>query len=206
MITHYTDITLDLDTQVPRAEVWAKQDDTGTRAVRATFQDNGATVSLSSVSSAELRVLRPDGAMAVAAATISSNKVTATFPETALEVGGRGYGDIRLLDGSGNCISAARFILNIEPAAVSNQQVAQSSDFTALLNEYLGGMKLRKLTKSDYDALATKDSNTLYTVTDGSKVTQYLGETELKSGSVTAGIASIAAVGTSESAQGEITQ
>lgn len=205
MITHYTDITLDLDTQVPRAEVWAKQDDTGTRAVRATFQDNGATVSLSSVSSAELRVLRPDGAMVVAAATISSNKVTATFPETALEVGGRGYGDIRLLDGSGNCISAARFLLHISPAAVSNDQVSQS-DFSALLAEYLGGMKLRKLTKSDYDALAQKDSNTLYTVTDGSKVTLYLGETELKSGSVTAGIASIAAVGTSESAQGEITQ
>lgn len=202
MITHYDDITLDLSTDGVRAEVWAKQDDIGTRAVRASFTDAGANVSLSSVSSAELRVLRPDGAMVVSDATISSNTVTATFPENALAVGGRGYGDIRLLDSSGNCISAARFILNIEPAAVSNQQVAQSSDFTALLNEYLGGMKLCKLTKSAYDALATKDSNTLYTVTDGSKVTQYLGETELKSGSVTAGIASIAAVGTSESAQG----
>ena len=69
-----------------------------------------------------------------------------------------------------------------------------------------GGMKLRKLTQTEYDALSVKDPDTLYTVTDGSKVTQYLGETELKSGSVTAGIASIAAVGTSESAQGEITQ
>jgi hypothetical protein len=206
MITHYDDITLDLSTDGVRAEVWAKQDDNGTRAVRATFTDAGAGVSLSSVSSAELRVLRPDGAMVVAAATISSNKVTATFPENALAVGGRGYGDIRLLDSSGNCISAARFILNIEPAAVSNQQVAQSSDFTALLNEYLGGMKFKLISRSDYDALTVKDPDTLYTVTDGSKVTQYLGETELKSGSVTAGIASIAAVGTSASSQGEITQ
>ena len=205
MITHYDDITLDLSTDGVRAEVWAKQDDNGTRAVRATFTDAGAGVSLSSVSSAELRVLRPDGAMVVSDAAISSNKVTATFPETALEVGGEGYGDIRLLDGSGNCISAARFLLHISPAAVSNDQVSQS-DFSALLASYLGGMKLRKLTQTEYDALSVKDPDTLYTVTDGSKVTQYLGETELKSGSVTAGIASIAAVGTSESVQGEITQ
>lgn len=75
-----------------------------------------------------------------------------------------------------------------------------------IIDSAFGGMKLCKLTQTQYDALTVKDPDTLYTVTDGSKVTQYLGEIELKSGSVTAGIASIAAVGTSESAQGEITQ
>ena len=206
MITHYTDITLDLDTQVPRAEVWAKQDDTGTRAVRATFQDNGATVSLSSVDSAELRVLRPDGAMVTAAAEISGNTVTATLPENGLAVSGRGYGDICLLDSEQNCISAARFVLHVEPAAVSNEAVSQSSDFTALLNSYMGGMKLRKLTKSAYDALATKDSSTLYTVTDGSKVTQYLGEIELKSGSGSAGALTSIYNGTTSTAAGTLTE
>lgn len=165
MITHYSDIVLDLDTKNPRVEVWTKQDDTGTRGVIATFANNGAAVTLASVSSAELRVLRPDGAMVISDAAISSNTVTATFPENALAVGGRGYGDIRLLDSSGNCISAARFILNIEPAAVSNQQVAQSSDFTALLNEYLGGLRIHPpVTASQYAAIDPKDPGTLYIV------------------------------------------
>lgn len=171
MITHYTDIVLDLDTEVPRTEVWAKQDDVGSRTVRATFTDGGSAVTLSSVSSAELRVLRPDGAMVVSAATISNNTVIAAFPENALAVGGRGYGDIRLLDSSDNCISAARFVLNIEPAAVSNEQVSQTSDFTALLDEYLGGVKLRKLTESAYASLTTKDDNTLYIVVPDPEVT-----------------------------------
>lgn len=206
MITHYSDIVLDLDTKNPRAEVWAKQDDTGTRTVRATFTDNGAAVTLASVSSAELRVLRPDGAMVVSDAAISSNTVTATFPENALAVGGRGYGDIRLLDSSGNCISAARFILNIEPAAVSNQQVAQSSDFTALLNEYLGGMSFSMLTKSDYDALEEKLETRLYFVTDSDKITMYLGSTELKSGDVTAGLSVLTLAGTSYAPAGATTE
>lgn len=170
MITHYTDITLDLDTQVPRAEIWAKQDDTGTRAVRATFQDGGASVSLASVASAELRVLRPDGAMVAAAAEISGNTVTAVFPETALEVGGKGYGDIRLLDGTGGCISAARFILHISPAAVSNDQAAASSDLAALLNSYMGGLHFKALTESEYAALDPKDPDTLYIVTADEEV------------------------------------
>lgn len=164
MITHYDDITLDLSTDGVRAEVWAKQDDNGTRAVRAAFTDAGADVSLSSVSSAELRVLRPDGTMVTSAATISSNKVTAVFPETALEVGGKGYGDIRLLDGSGNCISAARFLLHISPAAVSNDQAAASSDLAALLAEYVGTRISAPLTPAEYEAIATKDPNTLYIV------------------------------------------
>lgn len=206
MITHYSDIVLDLDTKNPRAEVWTKQDDTGTRGVIATFANNGAAVTLASVSSAELRVLRPDGAMVVAAATISSNKVTATFPEAALAVGGRGYGDIRLLDSSGNCISAARFILNIEPAAVSNQQVAQSSDFTALLNEYMGGMKFKLISRSDYDALTSKAAATLYTVVDADKVTQYLGSIELKSGEITAGLSALTLAGTSYAPAGATTE
>lgn len=170
MITHYTDITLDLSTDGERAEVWAKQDDTGSRAVTATFVDNGTPVSLSSVDSAELRVLRPDGAMVTATAEISGNTVTAVFPETALEVGGEGYGDIRLLDGAGGCISAARFILHISPAAVSNDQAAASSDLTALLNSYMGGLHFKALTESEYAALDPKNPDTLYIVTADEEV------------------------------------
>lgn len=170
MITHYTDITLDLSTDGERAEVWAKQDDTGSRAVTATFVDNGTPVSLSSVDSAELRVLRPDGAMVTAAAEISGNTVTAILPENGLAVSGRGYGDIRLLDSEHNCISAARFVLHVEPAAVSNEAVSQNSDFTALLNSYMGGLHFKALTESEYAALDPKDPDTLYIVTADEEV------------------------------------
>lgn len=206
MIVHNTDIVLDLSTDGERAEVWAKQDDGGTRSIRATFQSGGTSVLLSSVDHAELRVLRPDGGMITSEATIDGNAVIATLTENALSVGGRGYGDIRLLDGESNCISAARFVLHIEPAAVSNNEVAQSSDFVALLNEYMGGMKLRKLSKSEYEALAAKDPDTLYTVTDGDSVTQYLGEIKLKSGSGSAGALTSIYNGTTSTTAGTLTE
>ncbi|MBR1749960.1 MAG: BppU family phage baseplate upper protein [Ruminococcus sp.] len=186
MITHNTAITLDINTEGLRAEVWAKQDDVQTRTVTASFVNNGAALTLASVSSAELRVLRPDGKMVTSAATISGDTVIAEFPENALSVGGDGYGDIRLLDGNGACISAARFILHVEHAAVSNEAVSQTSEFAALLQgiyDRLGGMSLAKMTREEYDAAQIHFTSTLYAVTDeNGKVTLYLGDTELKSG------------------------
>jgi hypothetical protein len=85
--------------------------------------------------------------------------------------------------------------------AVQNAVAALNSNMD-IIDSAFGGMKLRKLTQTEYDALTVKDPDTLYTVTDGSKVTLYLGETELKSGSVTAGISALVTVGTSESSQG----
>lgn len=165
MITHYSDIVLDLDTEVPRAEVWAKQDDVGSRTIRATFQDGGSAVSLSGIDHAELRVLRSDGAMVVSEATVDGDTVTALLSENALAVSGRGYGDIRLLDSSDNCISAARFMLHIEAAAVSNEQVAQTSDFRALLDYYMGGLRIHPpVTAAEYAAIDPKDPDTLYIV------------------------------------------
>ena len=71
------------------------------------------------------------------------------------------------------------------------------------VDQRLGNMNLALLTAAQYEALATKSPTTLYTVVDGSKVTQYLGETELKSGSVTAGVSTLLTAGTSASSQGE---
>ena len=47
----------------------------------------------------------------------------------------------------------------------------------------LGSVKFRIISKEDFDALTEKDSSTVYYVTDGSKVTQYLGDAELSGGS-----------------------
>lgn len=84
-----------------------------------------------------------------------------------------------------------------------------STDVTTALDYVetrLNGVSLSLMSQTDYEALPNKNPTTLYIVTSSGQVVLYLGETELKSGSVTAGVASIAAVGTSGSAQGEITQ
>ena len=205
MITHNTDITLDLSTDGFRAEVWAKQDDAGTRQVTARFVNSEADVSLAGVASAELRVLRPDGRMTVTEAQISGDTVAAVFPESALAVGGEGYGDIRLLDGEGGCISAARFILHIEQAAVSNMAAAHSSDLTKLLDDRLGGLSLRQMTQAEYDA-AEHPADTVFYVMDGDSVRQYIGDTELSSGSISAGQLTTHYAGTTATTAGILTE
>lgn len=74
------------------------------------------------------------------------------------------------------------------------------------IDEAFGGMKLRKLSKSEYEALAAKDPDTLYTVTDGDSVTQYLGEIKLKSGSGSAGALTSIYNGTTSTAAGTLTE
>ena len=48
----------------------------------------------------------------------------------------------------------------------------------------LGGLSFCKLTKAEYDALTTKDANTVYYVVDSSKITQYLGSVEVAGGTI----------------------
>ena len=72
------------------------------------------------------------------------------------------------------------------------------------VNERLGNMSFELLTKTAYEALAAKDPDTLYTVTDGDNVTQYLGEIKLKSGS--AGALTSIYNGTTSTTAGTLTE
>lgn len=100
MITHNNNIILDLSCLTPTQTVATKQDDKQSRTITASFTDGGDAISLSGVTSAELRCLRPDGKMTATAAAIIGDTVAAVLPDNALAVAGRGYGDI-LLIGSG---------------------------------------------------------------------------------------------------------
>ena len=54
------------------------------------------------------------------------------------------------------------------------------------VDDKFGGMILEKISKADFDALTEKDPNTIYYVyEDSGKVTQYIGDAELSSGSGT---------------------
>lgn len=62
------------------------------------------------------------------------------------------------------------------------------------INAMLGGLSFEKISKEDYDALTTKDVNKVYFVYDNAnKITMYLGETKLSSGTATAHVAAKAA-------------
>lgn len=119
MIKISTVVELDLSCTAPRARINAKQGDGGTRQIVARFTNgNGVISDLSTVTSAELKVLRPDGVTIKAAAVLSDGSATATLTAEMLAVAGRAFGDM-VLYGDGESISAARFDLNIMAAADS---------------------------------------------------------------------------------------
>lgn len=117
MITVSTVVELDLSCTAPRARINAKQGDGGTRQIVARFTNGSGIISdLSTVTSAELKILRPDGVTVKAAAALSDGAATATLTAEMLAVAGRAFGDM-VLYGEGESISAARFDINIMAAA-----------------------------------------------------------------------------------------
>nr|DAP56284.1 MAG TPA: BppU domain protein [Caudoviricetes sp.] len=119
MITVSTVVELDLSCTAPRARINAKQGDGGTRQIVARFTNGSGIISdLSTVTSAELKILRPDGVTVKAAAALSDGAATATLTAEMLAVAGRAFGDM-VLYGEGESISAARFDINIMAAADS---------------------------------------------------------------------------------------
>ena len=73
----------------------------------------------------------------------------------------------------------------IEPQLRNN--ILHIGDSQVLLStirpSVMGGLSMLKITKEDFEALETKDPNTIYYVTDEGTITQYMGETKLQSGS-----------------------
>lgn len=50
------------------------------------------------------------------------------------------------------------------------------------INAMLNGLSFIRMSKADYEALPTVDPNTIYYVVDGNKITQYMGDAQLSSG------------------------
>lgn len=76
----------------------------------------------------------------------------------------------------------------------------------AEINAMLGGLSFTKISQADFDALITKDANTIYFVYDDQgNVTQFIGDSKLSSGTAadsaalsTAAVTSIVANATHE--------
>lgn len=74
------------------------------------------------------------------------------------------------------------------------------------INAMLNGLSFIKISKADYDALTTVNPNTIYYVYDeNGKITQYMGETEMTAGQLSAGEMAALNAGTADSVQGNAT-
>lgn len=84
--------------------------------------------------------------------------------------------------------------------------VAALENRVQALENRMGGMTLRQITRAAYDELTTKDNNTVYYVHDvNGKITQYLGDVELSSGKSTVGTFTAITEGTTTSNTGTAT-
>jgi hypothetical protein len=84
----------------------------------------------------------------------------------------------------------------LEITVEEGSPLVTDATLTSTLTTAMGGMSLAKMSKTQFDALAAKDANTLYFVTNGNRVEVYLGETKLSSGSTAAGAVTTYADGT----------
>lgn len=66
---------------------------------------------------------------------------------------------------------------------ISEQTAYIGSSFTKD-SGHMGGLKFRKMTQNEYDAITTKDDNTVYYVINSGTVKQYLGDIEVGSSSI----------------------
>lgn len=67
------------------------------------------------------------------------------------------------------------------------------------IKEDIGGVKIVQITKEDYDALTDKPTNVIYLVSDGDKITLYIGGGRV--GTSTSGLMKIKSLNTQYSRQ-----
>lgn len=68
----------------------------------------------------------------------------------------------------------------------------------------VGTVTIKTMTKEEFDSIETKDTSTLYIVTDGNKVTLYFGDAKLSGGS-RSGLASLASINVNSAITGGAT-
>ena len=67
------------------------------------------------------------------------------------------------------------------------------------VQKQIGGVKIVQVTKEDYDALTDKPTNVIYLVSDGDKITLYIGDSRV--GTSTSGLMKIKSLNTQYSRQ-----
>lgn len=197
---HYTEIALDISCEDPVVVVPTKQLDNLARILKVTMYDSdtGESVPIASSLRAEFHLRRPDGVLieiAGSAVSIDNNIVTVQLTESCLAVAGKALADVKLYEND-KIFSAASFALDIQRTATGTH-----SETRGILTR----ANLEIINKSDFDAMSTKEINTLYVVKEGSSVVLYLGNIPIAGGSSAVGEATFDLFGTTLSTQGVAT-
>lgn len=131
-----TEIKLDLARNGSPPTVWAKQNDSSTRYIRARLLESGADFAVETGVQARIRVLKPDNTAIYNIAEIDTPETGGTYVDAeltsqALAVPGVAIAEIGLYNGQ-QILTTFVFYLRVERSAVSDEQIESTDEFTVL--------------------------------------------------------------------------
>ena len=126
-----TRLTLDVGLRDSYKVVFAKMGDTERRVI-AEIKDNGEEYSLAGVNTVEVRCRKADGKQVTKNATKENNAVVIDISGQMTTCKGTAIVDVVLYGTSGGVLSTAKFYLNVDDGAVSEDEIKSSNEYESL--------------------------------------------------------------------------
>ena len=126
-----TRLTLDVGLRDSYKVVFAKMGDTERRVI-AEIKDNGEEYSLTGVNTVEVRCRKADGKQVTKNATKENNTVVIDISGQMTTCKGTAIVDVVLYGASGGVLSTAKFYLNVDDGAVSEDEIKSSNEYESL--------------------------------------------------------------------------
>ena len=126
-----TRLTLDVGLRDSYKVVFAKMGDTERRVI-AEIKDNGEEYSLAGVNTVEVRCRKADGKQVTKNATKENNTAVIDISGQMTTCKGTAIVDVVLYGTSGGVLSTAKFYLNVDDGAVSEDEIKSSNEYESL--------------------------------------------------------------------------
>lgn len=126
-----TRLTLDVGLRDSYKVVFAKMGDTERRVI-AEIKDNGEEYSLAGVNTVEVRCRKADGKQVTKNATKENNTVVIDISGQMTTCKGTAIVDVVLYGTSGGVLSTAKFYLNVDDGAVSEDEIKSSNEYESI--------------------------------------------------------------------------
>ena len=126
-----TRLTLDVGLRDSYKVVFAKMGDTKRRVI-AEIKDNGEEYSLAGVNTVEVRCRKADGKQVTKNATKENNTVVIDISGQMTTCKGTAIVDVVLYGADGGVLSTAKFYLNVDDGAVSEDDIKSSNEYESL--------------------------------------------------------------------------
>ena len=126
-----TRLTLDVGLRDSYKVVFAKMGDTERRVI-AEIKDNGEDYSLAGVNTVEVRCRKADGKQVTKNATKDNNTIVIDISGQMTTCKGTAIVDVVLYGTDGGVLSTAKFYLNVDGGAVSEDDIKSSNEYESL--------------------------------------------------------------------------